>query len=324
CFDAHSIGDQFAPSDILGPIYKVWWTGMNKGAAGTIETDSDWAPAIAAILKKKATCAVNVEYDLDTLQPYQIRKRPISFPDADEYAGEELTHGTKVPRIDAFSDTAQLHGGIILELKGCYVCKEGHLGEHGEPAYCYPSPRGHVALNLKRFREWAAAIAGDDATRKTPPNTALFQSTRDGGVKPRGCSGPHSGSKPGSSSTTSSTDASVANTMLLAMIPLMTTLAGAQFASSTFNPRNPPVTPSRDRIQNVMPSSPIPEPPSELHDCLVAFREKRHIDVVASKCTVSRLMELTDASEGNAMKLQDFAVAWSQRLAEKKRWHGDE
>jgi hypothetical protein len=65
---------------------------------------------------------------------------------------------TKVPHVDNFTELEQLHGSIILQLKGKWTC-EKHQGEHGEPGFCYiDSTGGHLGLNNRKLKIWASAI----------------------------------------------------------------------------------------------------------------------------------------------------------------------
>jgi hypothetical protein len=60
--------------------------------------------------------------------------------------------------MEAFSEAAQLHGAIILELKKKWLCAK-HQGEHGDVGYCYVSPNAsHVGLNNRKLKLWASAI----------------------------------------------------------------------------------------------------------------------------------------------------------------------
>lgn len=64
----------------------------------------------------------------------------------------------QVPQVENFSDTAQLHGSLILELKKKWPC-QSHQGEHGQVGHCYVAPSGeHIRLNALRLKAWAAAI----------------------------------------------------------------------------------------------------------------------------------------------------------------------
>jgi hypothetical protein len=64
----------------------------------------------------------------------------------------------QVPRVDLFSEQAQLHGAIIVQLKTKWPCAE-HQGKNGGGGHCYIAHNGdHVGLNNHRFKIWASAI----------------------------------------------------------------------------------------------------------------------------------------------------------------------
>jgi hypothetical protein len=51
-----------------------------KTGASTIENDHDFSVALAALMKKKKdTCGVGVEFDLDNMDGFRIRKRVSGF-----------------------------------------------------------------------------------------------------------------------------------------------------------------------------------------------------------------------------------------------------
>jgi hypothetical protein len=57
-----------------------------------------------------------------------------------------------------FSDQAQLHSAIIIQLKKKWPCQQ-HQGEHGEDSYCYTNANGeHIGLNNRKLKIWASAI----------------------------------------------------------------------------------------------------------------------------------------------------------------------
>lgn len=58
-----------------------------------------------------------------------------------------------------FSTEEQLHGKIIVGLKKKWLCHT-HVGEHGDPGYCYvlPVTAEHIGLNNRKLKAWAAAI----------------------------------------------------------------------------------------------------------------------------------------------------------------------
>ncbi|TDL24670.1 hypothetical protein BD410DRAFT_801984 [Rickenella mellea] len=94
--------------------------------------------------------------------------------------GEELVHGTKVPRLENFSDATQLHRSLLLKLKKLWQCQT-HLGEHGQPGHCFVSESGkHLGLNNRHFNLWTAAIAAGKCMIYDPPSISEFDGLRDG------------------------------------------------------------------------------------------------------------------------------------------------
>ncbi|KAG6904417.1 hypothetical protein DXG01_010072, partial [Tephrocybe rancida] len=156
----HDLDDQYSPGVHSGPAFKIHWTGSSGGKAGavTIDTDRDFKAVVDALSKKnRTTCHVNVEIDLDTMEGFRIRKRPIGQAE-DSEADSELLYGTKVPRVESFTEVEQLHGTTILQLKQKWSC-ERHQGEHGEPGFCYVDTAGnHLGLNNRKLKIWASAI----------------------------------------------------------------------------------------------------------------------------------------------------------------------
>ncbi|KIK76654.1 hypothetical protein PAXRUDRAFT_18046 [Paxillus rubicundulus Ve08.2h10] len=307
----HEVANQYSPGVHFGPQFKLWWTGSSGGKTGasTIENDHDFEVARTTLLKKrKDTCAVSVEFNINNMDGYRIRKRPILQVDQDNEV-EELAYGTKVPRVEAFSEDAQIHGGIILQLKAKWVC-EKHLGEHGEVGYCYVSSTGeHLGLNHRKLKLWAAAIASADATKHAPPNSVDFDGVRDGrlnSTKPHGRSGPRF-------LVTTSPDAT---TMLLAATIL-----------------DPPSTPSHHREVSP-PLSPTPLVGTEIYSCLHDLLVQKGIDLcgaegvlteldltpdIIADVPISHLCDILGTVEGRVLKLQAFAHEWHGRLQLKRR-----
>ncbi|KAG2146365.1 hypothetical protein DEU56DRAFT_753832 [Suillus clintonianus] len=140
----HELEDKFAVGAISGPPFKMYWTGSVGGKAGatTINNDRQFSVALAALLKKnKCVCQVGVEFDVDKMDGFRIRTRPILALDNSQDGEDELESGTQVPHIEAFSDQTQLHGAIIIQLKAKWACAE-HQGESGGIGYCYVSATG--------------------------------------------------------------------------------------------------------------------------------------------------------------------------------------
>ncbi|KAG2130852.1 hypothetical protein DEU56DRAFT_814656 [Suillus clintonianus] len=333
-FGVHDLSDQFSPGVHSGPPFKIWWSGSSGGRtnASTVEKDRDFEVSVENLLKKKkGSCVVHVEFDTDTLDGYRIRKRLFSQTETSQDQEDELLYGTRVPHVDNFSEAAQLHGSIIVQLKQKWTC-EKHQGEHGEQGYCYVTPAGeHIGLNMRKLKMWAAAIAAADATKHEPPNTGDFDGLRDGradtGSKPRGRCGPRGASM--------STDPM---TILLAsMIPLITNQLSSvtrNIAATSASPSEPPSTPTRHSRDPSPPLSPAPAAGSEVQACLQNFLQAKGIDLLDAKqaltdfeltpdiiadIPVSRLCEVLGTVEGRARKYQIFAKEWSERLESKRR-----
>ncbi|KAI9059855.1 hypothetical protein FKP32DRAFT_1578952 [Trametes sanguinea] len=332
----HGLANDFAPGVHSGPVFKLWYSGSNGGKAGaaSVETDRDFAVTVDALLRKnKRTCMVSAEIDVDTMEGFRIRTRaPISALQ-DPTQDEELLYGTRVPHVELFSDTAQLHGAIIIQLKQRWTCQQ-HLGEHGEPGYCYITPGGeHVGLNTRKLRIWASAIHAHEATKHTPPNSVEFDGARDGRLltaKPRGRTGP------ASLTPTSSLDPTAL--LMAAVLPLITSLADRQPTTApapTSSPAAPSIGPQAGQKR---PLSPAPDPNHELADCLQAFKVTKGIDFTAHEATLlsldftpdiladvpaARLREITGAAEGRVLKFQVFCRQWNARLEEKRAYRGE-
>ncbi|KAI1785072.1 hypothetical protein LXA43DRAFT_900555, partial [Ganoderma leucocontextum] len=156
----HELQEQYRAGTYSGPPIKIWWTGSSGGKSGasTIDNDREFQVTRTEILRKhKDSCKVNVEFDLDNMDGFRVRKRPLSIV-AGQDDDDELHRGDKVPRLELFSEEDQLHGRIIVQLKALWAC-ESHLGEHGETGYCYVDPSGqHLGLNNRRFKLWSSAI----------------------------------------------------------------------------------------------------------------------------------------------------------------------
>lgn len=329
---AHDLADQYAAGPHAGPGFKIWWTGVNKTAAATIDTDDDFAIAIGAILRKRPS-SITAELNADNMDGFRIRKRPLAAAMAiDE--DNELLDGTMVPRLDMYSDEMQLHGGIIMELKALHKCTE-HLGENGDTGYCYKTENGHVRLNNRRFKMWAAAIAAHESTKSVPPNTAEFDGVRDGQLsvmKSRGRSGPRPLSSSSQPTASSAVDPNVL--LMAAFVPLLQNMANMQTPGAGLSSQAMPSTPKHRRIASP-PLSPLPEHHTDLHSCLLDFLNKQGVDFlvyeeslaekrltpdILGKIPAERLCTITGAVEGDVWKLREFATEWQARLL-KKRSH---
>ncbi|KAF9463063.1 hypothetical protein BDZ94DRAFT_1309169 [Collybia nuda] len=292
----HGLAERYSPGTHSGPGFKLSWTGSAGGKTGApnIETDHDFNITVGMLLLKTQVQQVSVEFDLTKMDGYQIQQ-PSPVNDLQVQANEEeLLYGTKVPRSELFSSDAQIHGKIILELKGRWPCMQ-HQGEHGDVGYCYVSKNAeHLRLNSRRLKIWAAAIAAHDATKHEPPNAISFDGVHDGSLtitKPRGQSGPQSSKAVSLQAPSSSND----------------------------NVISVPSSPAP------APSSPIPAAGTELRSCLTRFLAIKGVDLLSHEeillqhdftpdiipdLPVTRLLGLIGCSEGHVMKLQAFCRRW--------------
>ncbi|KAF8062512.1 hypothetical protein FPV67DRAFT_1672970 [Lyophyllum atratum] len=246
---AHNLDALYSPGVHSGPDFKIWWSNIlgGKGGAHTIQTDAQFAKAVTDILAKdkmkKTLAAVSVKFDIDTMAGFRIKQL--------------------VPQVGAFSEASQLHGHFILQLKQKWKC-EKHLGEHGEPGYCYTSDDRHLLLNNLRFKSWAAALAAGDTTKSHPPNAPKFDGVRD--------------------RTSPDPAPSVAT---LGLLKKLTRRKRRHHSSSPLS--TPPRAPSPPRA-----SSPVLPPHLQLTACLDALKAAHNVDLTMHE-TVLAEMELTPA-----------------------------
>ncbi|KAI8968112.1 hypothetical protein BD414DRAFT_511133 [Trametes punicea] len=80
-----------------GPSFKMWWMGITKTNAGTVETDEEFAVTLDAVLKKRGCSGVSVESTFDSLAGFRVRKRALAAMGVVDCNDEdELSHDTKV------------------------------------------------------------------------------------------------------------------------------------------------------------------------------------------------------------------------------------
>jgi len=256
----------------------------------------------------------------------------------------------QVPQLENFSDSAQLHGRFILELKKRWPCQM-HQGEHGELGYCYVAPSGgHTRLNTLRMKAWAAAIvsfgiylflnilsdvdfqAAGDATKHEPPNVNSFDGARDGrlcGPKACGRTGPHS-VQVASASGANDTNNAMA-TLFTALLPLFGNLSRKRTREHSSSPES---TPKRARKTVIPTPSPLPELGLELHACLQKFAElEGGIDLTAFETQLRKedytpdiipfvddgeLRKITGATAGAIIRLKKFCKEWYSRYEAKR------
>ncbi|KAI8968142.1 hypothetical protein BD414DRAFT_429460, partial [Trametes punicea] len=333
--DAHSLADQYAAGPHSGPSFKMWWMGITKTNAGTVETDEEFAVTLDAVLKKRGCSGVSVESTFDSLAGFRVRKRALAAMGVVDCNDEdELSHDTKV----AYPDETQLHGGIILKLKRLHECHL-HGGEHNKLGHCYKPEGGrpdrHVHLNNRRLKRWVAAIAAVEATKWIPPDSDDFNAVHNGqlsGSKARGRSGPHQplSLQPSASVLPTSNTTQV---LFMGLISLFNCSCWPAASPVAYSAMNLPLTPHHVMLA-LIPSSPIPPPAKELHQFLITFCAKKDIDLltyegalcaldhtpdIISRVSLSRLQEVMGAVEGRLIKLQIFAIEWTERLDEKRR-----
>ncbi|KAF9538414.1 hypothetical protein CPC08DRAFT_606382, partial [Agrocybe pediades] len=337
CLRVHNKADKFAPGVHSGPNFKIWWTGKTggKGGAPTVQNDQQFEIALNALQKRDLEkTQVSVEFDIDEMEGFRIKDTAaweatsVSVGNADE----ELAYGTRVPSVEGFSDTAQLHGGIIVELKKKWPCQK-HPGEHGESGYCYIPPSGdHIRLNPLRLKLWAAAIASQDATKHEPPNITAFdgnlsRSKRGLGPKPRGRKGHQDSSSP------------LRSDMLAMLVTSLLPLAGDNSRKRRMSSSEPPSTPKRPKpstppapLSPPSPVSSLPEQGSELQACLAEFQAIHGHDLSSSAGPLlaedytpdvipfvadTKLQTVTAASRGVIIKLKIFCKDWHARYERK-------
>ncbi|KAG1852273.1 hypothetical protein DFJ58DRAFT_661317 [Suillus subalutaceus] len=314
----HELEDKFAVGAISGPPFRMYWTGSVGGKAGatTINNIHQFSVALAALLKKnKTVCQVEIEFNIDEMDGFRIRTRPILALNNSQEGEDELEYCpfvnvVYVPHIEAFSDKTQLHGAIIIQLKAKWLCAE-HQGESGGIGYCYVSSTGeHVGLNSHHLKIWATAMAAYDAMKNEPPNTVDFDGVCDGQLRT---------SKPRDRNTshTEGNASSEAASLIMAIMPLITGMSQKHL-------RSPSLT--RSTCHASIQLSPLPASGSELHACLCDFTEATDIDLASCEDSlvvmeftpdiipdipVARLCEIMGVVEGHLRKLQMFCKDWN-------------
>ncbi|THU80350.1 hypothetical protein K435DRAFT_580173, partial [Dendrothele bispora CBS 962.96] len=333
--EAHNEHENFNPGPNHGPPFKMYWTGLTRSHALTIEYDNDFSTAITALKNRRGRhTTVSIEFELDGMEPYKIRKR-VTSADNDIDGSLELSIGTKVPRLNIYSEDDRLNGRFVLQLQTLWKCAE-HPGEHGQAGWCYRDATGqHLGLNIRKLNIWAAAMAAGECTKRHPPNSIEFDGLWDGrltSVKPRGRNGPHTGT-----SGPSEPPSDIHSLLMAATLNvLQNSVSGNQVTPPQHSNQVPePKTPSRNRTGiPSSPVSPIPTSSGELHNFLRDLHNTKGIDFTsfeslfeANEYTpdilhlvpVSTLRELTHAPEGRVLKMVDFAKVWNGRLERKKK-----
>ncbi|KAJ3915406.1 hypothetical protein F5877DRAFT_69914 [Lentinula edodes] len=178
CLSLHTLEDNFELQRPNGPAFTIYWTGSAGGKSNRLTIkDDDQYKNVQDELKKcnpnQKNFRVIVEFNLDSMISWETRKRR-----ATDFT--ELNDGTKVPRLDGFSEEERLVGHFVNEINKKYPCTE-HKGEHGNNGTCWKdADNQHVGLNNRMKKLWAEAIVSGNATIKEPPNIPGIESTCDG------------------------------------------------------------------------------------------------------------------------------------------------
>ncbi|KAF9243072.1 hypothetical protein BU15DRAFT_59952 [Melanogaster broomeanus] len=322
---AHGLINEYKPEFPC----RLWWTGSPGGQkqASSIEKDDEFNIALQSIMKKASTCTVSVAYDLDTMSAFRKNKRPLALVEDGDVAStsDELTEGSKVPRLENYSSSKK------------WKCQK-HTGEHGEPGYCYIKADGqHFGLNTRQLGTWSAAIADGVTTVERPPNCELFEQalTLDHTAlsRPRGKTRPHPRhSTPlTTEQPTSGLDMNMINALIAAaVLPMVSQLnqdqgcpvAATSLASSTIVA--PPPSSSVvsrelvEELQNMLEAFHLETDINIVHhaDLLAELSFKPRVIAVLP---VVRVSEVLGLREGEAFELQGFAKAWLDRKNDKAR-----
>ncbi|KAJ3913824.1 hypothetical protein F5877DRAFT_83429 [Lentinula edodes] len=332
CLSLHTLEDNFELQRPNGPAFTIYWTGSAGGKSNRLTIkDDDQYKNVQDELKKcnpnQKNFRVIVEFDLDSMISWETRKwRATDYPSTnDDFT--ELNSGTKVPRLDGFSEEERLVGHFVNEINKKYPCTE-HKGEHGNNGTCWKdADNRHVSGN---------------ATIKEPPNIPGIESTRDGVpvVRPRG-RGPKA-------SLQANAQPSENHTPALLLASVAATLAAVQ---SHTNSRSRSHSHSRSRSHSrshrrhhrhrtpTPPSSPLKAVnPAimNLDACLDAFYtleghdlrpcEKSLSDLsytpdLIPELSVEKLAELMNCVEGVALRFRKFCVRWVAKKKHEIRYH---
>ncbi|KAH6909709.1 hypothetical protein BKA70DRAFT_1425424 [Coprinopsis sp. MPI-PUGE-AT-0042] len=289
---AHDLHKEFQAGERVGPKLKIWWTGVSKSLASTVNTDADWKEVRSSLQRKTEKARnmpnVYVEIQCDDLKGFRVSPStaeitglgPLPSEFGDDPFAEVVTEQSTV-----FTAKARLHGDIILELKKLWPCS-CHLGENGGQGYCYISgnpDREHVKLTNYRLRVWAAACANLEATKHEPPATLAFDGPDNGlpAIQPRGKKGPGPSTLTPTPSTSSSADT------------LVGLVLGKLLSDRQSSPRyHPYQTPARRPVPVSPPRqlmSPAAPEGMELENCLASFLHHEGIDFTSHASTLLAL-----------------------------------
>ncbi|KAH6880882.1 hypothetical protein BKA70DRAFT_1126252 [Coprinopsis sp. MPI-PUGE-AT-0042] len=332
---SHNLHNEFKAGERVGPTLKIWWTGVSKSLASTVNTDADWKEVRSSLQRKteKARNVPNVfvEIQCDDLKGFRISPSVLVSKQVSPNTYLAVVILTAEPFVQStvFTAKAKLHGDIILELKKLWPCST-HLGENGGQGYCYMPgnpDRDHVILTNYRLRVWAAACANLEATKHEPPATLAFDGPDNGSSKfrPRGKKGPGPSTLTPTPSTSSSADTLVG-------LVLGKFLADCDKSSPRYHPYQTPPrrpVPASPRRQLM---SPAASPGTELETCLASFFLHEGIDFTSHAFTLSALdltpdilssadtpllIDLLTTTIGKVLKLKKFGDSWNKRNSRK-------
>ncbi|KZP18181.1 hypothetical protein FIBSPDRAFT_1028306 [Athelia psychrophila] len=329
----HDLHQLFQPSDVSGFPVKISWPGSigGKTNAPTIRDNSDFSTILDQLSRtKKAVNTLLVNFDMEYMEPFRshsasavIDPRLANFSPAGE-----MQNGPGIPRVDAYSDEAQLHGSIIVDIREEWKCEE-HDGT------CYRKDGSHYPANRWKLKSWAAAIVSINVSILTTPATPPPDLFTEDNARPSHSSKPsrgRNGPRP----------QSIDFSQLLGTI-----LPG--FVGAIQGSLQPPTTPhkrtrtsstspspARQRQRLIPPSSPAPLAEDELRLCVNAFGKFKDIgqpvldnifDSLDSHgytpdalevVRIERIVELTHLAEGRAASFLKFAKGWSARVESKR------
>ncbi|KAJ3804590.1 hypothetical protein F5876DRAFT_82908 [Lentinula aff. lateritia] len=328
CLSLHTLEDNFELQRPNGPAFTIYWTGSAGGKSNRLTIkDDDQYKNVQDELKKcnpnQKNFRVIVEFDLDSMISWETHKWcATDYPSTNDNF-TELNSGTKIPRLDGFSEEERLVGHFVNEINKKYPCTE-HKGEHGNNGTCWKdADNQHVSGN---------------ATIKEPPNIPGIESTRDGVpvVRPRG-RGPKA-------SLQANAQPSENHTPALLLASVAATLAAVQShtnSRSRNRSRSRSCSRSHSRSHCRHHRHCSPTPPSSplkavnpaimnLDACLDAFYtleghdlrkcEKSLSDLsytpdLIPELSVEKLAELMNCVEGVALRFCKFCIQW---VAKKK------
>ncbi|KAI1788252.1 hypothetical protein LXA43DRAFT_894915 [Ganoderma leucocontextum] len=365
---AHQLDQNYKPGEHNGPPMRIHWTGSpgGKGSAPLIHTDDEWNALLRQLRAKPSINTINVVFDLDEMMPWGRKRvrssyssmcfhiiqtflsQPLSQMEDDDPA--ELSLGTSVPRVEAYSPLQRAVGQAAQEISQYWKCNK-------HPTPCFVDATGeHILITPIRLKSWSrAAAAGACVASEAPPDELLQEWTGKplSAPKARGRSGPMSPSAP-LAPTPPYGDSGAA--VMAAIMPLLTMifergLGGTPAtAPASDAPSDKPIsgvtfpsggsdddTTIDTHLHHHRGSSPPPNVHEELTRCLERFGRERGIsletidDMIGALASLSytpdsiaevpieRLQQLVpNLEEGQVYALKNYARAWYGRVVTKR------